>query len=177
MVWSRTPERLRNNPHFKKRLQIIDRISMGTALIAATLAVALSWYLGENAWIVTVYAVLPTFAALMGANFVAWIVRLRVIGFLPTDVSRLIPLGARHSARTWMIMRLGLFVAMIASIVAFVIALIVGLGSQLFFWTTAYIVFGSMIGTGVLGLVMNVAMVAHRKRAPKNAGPAAIADI
>ena len=105
----------------------IYRIAASVAFLSATLALAVVAYVQPYLGTVVSYVAVPLLVTLV-AWMLVWILRLRLVGFLPSDPNHLIPAALRPWIRSWLLVRFGLLFGWLILIVAIVVAAVAGFG-------------------------------------------------
>ncbi len=135
-------------------------VALGSATAALGVAAIVRPYLGS----VVGYVILPLLVVMAAAG-VAFLARLRFVGFLPSEADDLIPAALQPWIRAWLMAGLGLLGAvLVVALVAIGSAVADGparYGTDAF----VYLVLTRMFFDLVFGTVLNVAIIRHRKTA------------
>ena len=137
------------------------RIAGGVALGSAALALAFVVFIHPYLGAIVGYFIVPFFAALL-AWAIAGIVRLRLVGFLPSDADHFIPTALQPWIRFWLVVRFGLLGAMLLLLVAIVGTAVAG--GPITYPVEAFVdvVIVRMLMDLAFGAAFNLGIVSHR---------------
>ena len=143
---------------------IVYRVAGGVALLSALSAFAVAALLRPYLGDVVGYVFVPLLVALL-AWAVAGAVRLRVVGFLPSEADHFIPDALRPWIRFWLLVRLGLLGALLLLLAAIVITAIVGGPVNYSVNALVFVVIVRMLVDLVFGAAFNVGIISRRHSA------------
>ena len=126
----------------------------GTAVPIAVLALVASYLIGEHFGDVVVYSAVPLVVGLL-IFFGACAIRARVFGRVPPDVEGFIPGPYKPIFLRWVLLRLGLFAAMLLLIAGTIVSGTAGYGVATGVQAIVYLVLIDIMAKVVFGTAMN----------------------
>ena len=139
----------------------VYRVAGGVALGCAIAALAVAAVFRPDLGSVIGYLILPLLLV-MAASSVAFLARLRIIGFLPSEADQIIPTALQPWIRAWLVSRRGLLGAVLL-VALFVIGRAVAGGPARYGVDAfVYLVLGHMFLDLVFWTVLNVAIIRGR---------------
>ncbi len=142
----------------------IYRLAGGVALLSALLAFTVATLLRPHLGDVVEYVFVPLLVALL-AWAIALVVRLRLVGPMPSEAEHFIPYALRPWIRFWLLVRLGLLGAMLLLLAAVVITAIGGGPVNYCVNALAFVVIIRMLVDLVFGAALNVGIISRRHSA------------
>ena len=131
-------------------------VALASALAAFAVAAVVRPYLGD----VFEQALVPLLASLVVWT-VAGVVRLRLVGFLPSDADRLIPSALQPWIRWWLVVHSGLLGAWLLLSVAAALTALAGEPVRLVIDALIYVVLVHMFVALVGSAALNVGIISH----------------
>ncbi len=143
----------------------IYRVAAGVALGSVALALGIA-FLGPSMGALVGYIVWPILAALV-ASLVAGILRLRLVGYLPSQPKDddFIPLALQPWIRFWLLARFGLLGATLALLVAIVATAVAGRGVSHALEAFVYVVIVRILMDLGFGAAFNLGIIIRRRSA------------
>jgi hypothetical protein len=143
----------------------IYRVAAGVALGSVALALGVA-FLGPSMGALVGYIVWPILAALV-ASLVAGILRLRLVGHLPSQPKDddFIPRALQPWIRFWLLARFGLLGAMLALLVAIVATAVAGRGVSYALEAFVYVVIVRILMDLGFGAAFNFGIIIRRRSA------------
>lgn len=145
----------------------IYRVAAGVALGSAALALGIACLLRPSMGTVVAYVVWPFLATLL-AWIVACVLRLRLVGYLPSQPKDhdLIPRSLQPWIRFWLLARFGLLAAMLALLLAVVVTAVGRRGVNYAVEALIYVVMLRMFMDVGFGAAFNLGIIT-RRRSPR----------
>lgn len=141
----------------------VYRIAGGVALLSALSAFALAALLRPYLGDVVGYVFVPLLVALL-AWAIAGAVRLRLVGFLPSEADHFIPDALRPWIRFWLLVRLGLLGAMLLLLAATVVTASGGGPVNYCVEALVFVVIVRLLVDLIFGAAFNVGIISRRHR-------------
>jgi hypothetical protein len=140
---------------------MLYRVAGGVALGSAALALAFVAIIHPYLGTVVGYVVVPLLAALL-VWAIAGVVRLRLVGFLPSDADHYIPTTLQPWIRFWLVVRFGLLGAMLLLLVAIVGAAVAGAPITYSVEAFVYVGIVRMFMDLIFGAAFNLCIISRR---------------
>jgi hypothetical protein len=130
------------------------------AVILATFGLGVSYPVDDQLGMVVIYAAIPL-VLLIFFFVVELAVRLRVYGYLSTDVDSQFSPSALVQLKRWVILKLGILGAVAILAIGSIVAGITGLGAQHGVQGIVYLTLLLIIGNLIVGILLNADLIKH----------------
>lgn len=142
----------------------IYRIAGSIGPLSAAFGSVVAAYVQPDLGTVFGYVAVPLLLTLLGWALVG-ILRLRLVGFLPSDADHLVPAGLKPWIRWWLLVRFGLLSGGLLLIPAIVVAAVAGVGVASFVHALVYLAILLMFLDLVFGTALNAGIITRRASA------------
>lgn len=143
----------------------IYRVAGTIAVLAAALSVAVSTIFHPYLGTVVLYAAAP-FVTAMLIWAVAFIARLRLVGFLPSACDHFIPPGLRPWLQFWLMFRFGLLGSILLLLVIVTVSAVLGGPIQDLVAGVIYLIWLRLFVDVLFGAAFNIGVISRRHATP-----------